>query len=386
MNSLPKKNRDNISSITLIFFNLIPLYGVLFLGWDQFSIILLYWAENLIIGIFTIAKMSVVGHFPRILPPILFFIVHYGGFMFGHLIAIITLFGPRSGNFFFGGNMFSYFALIKISIFALFIQHAISFITNFIGKKEYIGMKPTDLFFSGVYNRIVIVHVTILFGAFLGFLIPGAAGILVMVVLKILVDLWAHRREHWRIALKKSNTLSGEQEVRRESPRDILENMKKIVVIIILVLIGGGIFAYTKLMPEQNSQSTNNEITFTTPTGFTSSRSVITTEKSGVSKDGIIVYEFVYDRTSAFVINKYLDKELFDRSTDSLKLDKKYTLTNATYHIADTDAKLYAGKDAAWADQLIVVPSQMVTITINPFNMVGDSQAQIDAIIGSIKF
>jgi hypothetical protein len=37
--------------------NSVPLVGVLFLGWDAFFIVLLYWAENLVIGSYNILKM-----------------------------------------------------------------------------------------------------------------------------------------------------------------------------------------------------------------------------------------------------------------------------------------------------------------------------------------
>jgi hypothetical protein len=40
--------------------NLVPLFGVVFLGWDAAAIVLLYWIENLIIGLFNVLRMILV--------------------------------------------------------------------------------------------------------------------------------------------------------------------------------------------------------------------------------------------------------------------------------------------------------------------------------------
>src|SRR3954454_1231163 len=45
------------SAYVLIAANVLPLLGVLFLGWDTFSIVALYWSENVIIGAINVLKM-----------------------------------------------------------------------------------------------------------------------------------------------------------------------------------------------------------------------------------------------------------------------------------------------------------------------------------------
>src|SRR4029078_1121143 len=45
------------SAYVLIAANALPLFGVLFLGWDTFSIVALYWSENVIIGAINVLKM-----------------------------------------------------------------------------------------------------------------------------------------------------------------------------------------------------------------------------------------------------------------------------------------------------------------------------------------
>jgi len=38
--------------------NLIPLYGVLWWGWDTFQLLMLYWIETVIIAFFTIRRLA----------------------------------------------------------------------------------------------------------------------------------------------------------------------------------------------------------------------------------------------------------------------------------------------------------------------------------------
>ena len=48
-----------LSLVALIVANLVPLFGVLLWDWDVFLLLLLFWAENVIIGIFGIARLIV---------------------------------------------------------------------------------------------------------------------------------------------------------------------------------------------------------------------------------------------------------------------------------------------------------------------------------------
>ncbi len=87
------------SLILLVAANLLPLAGVFLWDWDVFLLLLLFWCENVIIGLFGIARLIVAASNDTLkeglfLP--LFFLVHYGGFMFGHFMV---LFGMYSGSF-----------------------------------------------------------------------------------------------------------------------------------------------------------------------------------------------------------------------------------------------------------------------------------------------
>ena len=43
--------------VALIVANAIPLFGVLFLGWNVWNILIMYWLENGIVGVFNVLKM-----------------------------------------------------------------------------------------------------------------------------------------------------------------------------------------------------------------------------------------------------------------------------------------------------------------------------------------
>jgi hypothetical protein len=52
--------KPSLSIQALTVANLVPLFGVVFLGWDAAAIVLLYWIENLIIGFINTLRMILV--------------------------------------------------------------------------------------------------------------------------------------------------------------------------------------------------------------------------------------------------------------------------------------------------------------------------------------
>ena len=61
-----KKNKTKfrITLIPLILANLVPLYGVVALGWGMFDIFIVYWIETAVVGLYNILKIiRVVGFF-----------------------------------------------------------------------------------------------------------------------------------------------------------------------------------------------------------------------------------------------------------------------------------------------------------------------------------
>jgi len=176
--------------LSLVVANTIPLWGVLFLGWSVFSVVFLYWAENLAVGFFNVLKMACAKGTGRpdrqpkwLLIP--FFLVHYGGFVAGHGLFVILLFAKSKAGF------FEMLASVQYGLIALFASHAVSFVDDYLLNGEYLSAKLDKLMFSP-YPRLIVLHVSIIAG---GLFIQtrrspsGALAMLVMlVVLKIILD------------------------------------------------------------------------------------------------------------------------------------------------------------------------------------------------------
>lgn len=192
----------------LVAANAIPLLGALFLDWDVFKILLLFWFENVIIGLFGIARLIVAGKSGNAaagLAKPLFFLVHYGGFMFGHLMIIIGLFSPtaeENGQLESPGQLFELVMSdwLWVSVLALFISHAWSFAENFLGRDEYEQLTPNDAM-ALPYRRMMITHIALLLG---GFLLEQTGqplfGLVLLILMKIALDLTFHKREHERLS------------------------------------------------------------------------------------------------------------------------------------------------------------------------------------------
>lgn len=185
--------------------NLVPLFGVLFFGWDLFSIVLLYWLENGVIGFFNVFKIMLADRAgtqgAAFYVP--FFVMHYGLFWLVHGVFVVVLFGFL-GSVFFGdpplpGALLDLqLAGVLVAIAALTLSHGTSFFLNYVGHEEYRRTTPDRQMFEP-YGRAVALHVTIIGGAVLsGLLGTPLISLVILVSLKTALDLLAHAREHLR--------------------------------------------------------------------------------------------------------------------------------------------------------------------------------------------
>ena len=82
------KRRFPFSEVFLLLSNAVPLAGALFLDWKLLSIVVVYWAESAVVGLYNIIRMMMaVGEQKAFMVP--FFMFHYGFFMLGHYVAIM---------------------------------------------------------------------------------------------------------------------------------------------------------------------------------------------------------------------------------------------------------------------------------------------------------
>lgn len=186
------------SAIALIIGNLVPIIGVLFFEWQLFWLVLLYWLENLVIGVFNVFKMLTCRGSESFVQRIfmtIFFSFHYGMFCFGHGTFVVDLFGDDLDS------IPAALALIvehglQFALLALIVSHGFSFIQNFLIRGESKNSSVSEVMFSP-YKRIIVLHMFIIFGALtLQTFGETQIGLVVLAAVKIIADLLAHKIEH----------------------------------------------------------------------------------------------------------------------------------------------------------------------------------------------
>jgi len=215
--------------VALLVSNAMPLFGVLFLGWNVWTILTIYWLENGVVGFYNVLKMAkaegqilggivpgslmrngqpVAGSAKFVLIP--FFIVHYGLFWLVHGIFILTLptFASFGGDIGFSNGLSGQpldvpaqglaadpGALFLVLV-GLFISHGVSYRLNYIGRGEYLRTSVARQM-GAPYGRLVVLHVTIILGGMaIAFTGAPALAVVVLVALKTALDLGLHLAEH----------------------------------------------------------------------------------------------------------------------------------------------------------------------------------------------
>jgi hypothetical protein len=188
-----------LSVLALIAVNLLPLGGVLFYGLTVFAVMVLFWAENVIIGILNVFKMLTLFKLRGDLGALgmaIFFAMHYGIFTLVHGVFVFALFSPEGSETSSISTLDAGFGVFAIPLLALIASHTLSFFVNFLWQKEYMVVTANELM-ARPYGRVVALHVTILGGGFVVLSLGAPVYALVLLILiKIGIDLAAHVHEH----------------------------------------------------------------------------------------------------------------------------------------------------------------------------------------------
>lgn len=198
--------------LAIVLANLVPLVGVLGFGWSSYDIFALYWVENLVVALFTMLRFWTAapgGEAPP-LPALLFmtpfFLVHYGMFTFVHGVFIHAFLGDHGGHDVLGiaGGparllQHSLDGGSALAVLGLLVSHGVSFVTNYL-RHERERADLSALMFAP-YGRVIAMHVTLIVGGAV-VLALGSPAVLtaLLVAVKTVVDVAAHRREHDRAA------------------------------------------------------------------------------------------------------------------------------------------------------------------------------------------
>lgn len=197
--------------------NLIPLIGVFYWGWNTFVLLMLYWAETVIIAFWTLMRILVGGDFAKnffgeILGRLFmfaFFTIHSTGFMLGHFIFLWAFYSGKPGrntqleeaffhtmpNEFWGGIVIANGLLIPLAV--SFIGRGIAFVIEMsrlplwkrLVDEDGVASRAAGALVGGLYTRIVIMHLVILGGAALAQRYGALAPLVLLIVAKTIVDI-----------------------------------------------------------------------------------------------------------------------------------------------------------------------------------------------------
>ena len=172
--------------------NLIPAVCVLFFGWSALVLLLLYWAENVVIGVVNVLKMgvtAVAGGLFGILSGLMvipFFIIHYGGFCAGHGLFVVAV----AGGAFQGADPLETVKHVwadrwdyAVPLAAIIVYYLGDFV-RWLHAGEWKGVDVGSQM-GDPYGRIIVLHIAILLGAVLVVALgQPAAAVALLAVLK----------------------------------------------------------------------------------------------------------------------------------------------------------------------------------------------------------
>ncbi len=211
--------RFSNTDILLILVNLVPLWGVWFKGWNVKEIFLVYCLESMIMGFYNVLMMwgttlvkkkenwvsenvstLVSGYYF-----ILFFIVHYGFFLFVQIGMFIQI--AHIGNLNFTGTFTFLFHLkyyLQPATYLLLLLFTASYgiivLKDFFIPGLYKTSSLSTLMFAP-YPRIIIQQLCVITGGFLLVFNLGKIYILVFVLVKVFFEVALKYITNWKLKI-----------------------------------------------------------------------------------------------------------------------------------------------------------------------------------------
>lgn len=188
-----------LSEVGLLLANATPIFGILFLGWNGYTLMFLYFAETLIVGIISAVKMIVVGSRDSV-KPVIKFLLSLAPFLVFLLLIVeinanLDTYDEASTfslvvKVFWDGVVSTWFSLLAIAL-----SHVFSFVFNFLGKQEYQRVTLDQLQVQP-WRRVIIMWLSLIpaFMIFGWVPIPYVVPI-ALLLMKTLFDLAEHREQ-----------------------------------------------------------------------------------------------------------------------------------------------------------------------------------------------
>ena len=182
--------------LVVLLLNLIPVACVWWLDWSVLTLLVLYWIENVIVGVFNALKLKVIEHHrPQGGPFALsgFFALHYGMFTLVHGVFTFLIGGLVENPD--PEGTFARFWDERDSLFAATATLAALYGVGFIRWVQVGAWRDTtaDQQMMAPYGRILVLHLTVLGGAYVMAATKAPESmILLLAVLKTVFDTgWA---------------------------------------------------------------------------------------------------------------------------------------------------------------------------------------------------
>lgn len=187
----------------LIAINLLPIAGAFQFGWNLYALLLLYWAENALIGLYTIAKIvtaskqSALGKSRSY--QIIFFITHYSTFWVLHGVVLVSVF-QMAGARFHGVALLFFAAIILYAV-----QHGVSYRVNWMGAREFEGMSPTETMVLPYFRVQGVLLLTLIGGIAVSQIGEAPVALATLASLKLVVDAASHVYIHRVLAARAAS-------------------------------------------------------------------------------------------------------------------------------------------------------------------------------------
>ena len=204
-------------------FNLVPLYGIYAWGWDAFQLLLLYWGETVILFVCTLAHIALIpparlgtmivnGRTVAASRPMMvgFFAFHGGIFITAHLFFLCMLFSGAEFSRLNGVADFLRTFFIASGAWVPLLLAALAGVIDVLtgpfhpafvdafARRLHVALArsaaaPTGdavgSVVGGLYLRIVIMQVAIIFGAMASLRYGTLAPLVIVIAFKTLIDL-----------------------------------------------------------------------------------------------------------------------------------------------------------------------------------------------------
>lgn len=199
-----------MTTLVLVAMNLLPIAGVLLGNLTLGDVFVVYWLENVIVGVLTVVRILSARGAPA--GPgrgflAAFFCVHYGIFTLVHGVFTAVLVG------FVGGLDDLSSAAVLGGAVALAVSHLVSLVWNWFRGGERSEVSPSQAM-GAPYPRMVVLHLAVIASFFVFFALLGSGSgdpfeggsgmagsvgpVVILCGLKTALDAWLHAKQHRR--------------------------------------------------------------------------------------------------------------------------------------------------------------------------------------------